>query len=378
MGSDSKQVVARRRKSRRGFGSVYRVGKTWYVRIRRHGEEVNEAVGPDKALAEARLAAIVTATWKEQTFGVREVARVTWTEFWPTLASWLRANHAPTTYTVELGREKVVREFLGAKVLCDVTRGDIAALLSSLRNEARGRCKAGMGKAAANRYRAFLSVAFKRAVEAGFARANPTEGIVAFREQQRPVPYLSPDDIDRILARAPVALRAFLTLSADAGCRRSELLALAWSDVELREAAIVVRRSKNSSARRIPLTPRALAVLVALRAEKAPAPLTGSAIVFPGVCPTTVSKGWAAAAKAAGFPGLRLHDARHGFGSGLARAGVAPGVIGTLLGDTTPSVVFRYSRHAPRDANVEAIALLAKARGQAPDEQPKTARSAAS
>jgi hypothetical protein len=63
---------------------------------------------------------------------------------------------------------------------------------------------------------------------------------------------------------------------------------------------------------------------------------------------------------------------------------IAPDVIGTLIGDKTPAVVFRYSRHAPKNAGAEAVEMLAKARGQAvevklaekPAGKPAEARSA--
>jgi integrase len=82
--------------------------------------------------------------------------------------------------------------------------------------------------------------------------------------------------------------------------------------------------------------------------------------------PSATSKALKRAAVAAGFPTLHLHDLRHAYASALARAGVAPGVIGTLLGDRTPAIVFRYSRHAPKSAEAEAVGLLSAARGQAP------------
>ncbi len=351
-----------RRRGKRYFGQVRFRGGIWYVRIRRNGVEFNEPVGPDRTLAEARLAAIHEATAKENALGVKTIARVTWAEFTTRLLGWLRANHEATTYAGEVGRVRAVGEWLGAKVLDDVTRADADGFLTSLRNDR----KATAGTS--NRYRALLRVAFRLAVESGFARANPADGLRWAREQARPVPYLDPGALDRILGRAEKSFGPFLTLAADTGLRRGELHRLAWEDVDLAGAALTVRRSKNHDARRVPLTPRAVEVLRALDAERGPAPIQGSVRVFPTLNdasgPSAVSKAWKAAAVLAGFPSLRLHDARHAYASALARAGVAPGVIGTLLGDRTPAVVFRYSRHAPKDAAAEAVALLAEARGQ--------------
>lgn len=353
-----------RKRLKRYFGRVYERNGNWCVRLRRKGVDVHEVVGPDKSLAEARLAAIQKATVTEHALGVRTVASCTWAEFWPSLKDWLKANHGETTLAAELGRARVVEEHLGTTPLVSVRRGDVEAFLTNLRNQRK------CAPATLNRYRAFLSVAFQRAIESGFARENPTKGIKGAKEQSRPVPYLDAETLDAVLARAEGDVRPFLTLATDTGCRRSELLRLTWADVDLKDGAITVRRSKNRDARRIPLMPRALDVLRALAAKRPARPVAGSGRVFSELNgetdPSKVSKAWALAAKRAGFPGLRLHDARHAYASGLARAGIAPGVIGTLIGDRTPSVVFRYSRHAPRNAEVLAVEALAAARGQCP------------
>ena len=189
--------------------------------------------------------------------------------------------------------------------------------------------------------------------------------------------YLAPESLDKILARVDPVFLAFITLSADTGCRRGELHAILWEDVSFTDRAITVRRSKTGDTRRIPMTPCAFDTFQGLASLPAPTPIRGSTRVFSRINsakdPSAVSKAFKRAALAAGFTTLRLHDLRHAFASGLARAGATPGVIGTLLGDKTPSVVFRYSKHAPKSAEAEAVDLLAMARGQTPSGSAATA-----
>jgi integrase len=136
--------------------------------------------------------------------------------------------------------------------------------------------------------------------------------------------------------------------------------------VDLDRRVVVIRRSKTKVPRQIPLTPRAVEVLRTLRLALPTDLPVGAGRVFANVNSdhggSRVSKALQKAAIRAGFPSLRLHDLRHAFASGLSQAGVAPGVIGAILGDTSPSVIFRYSRHAPIGAEAEAVRRLSESR----------------
>ena len=140
-----------------------------------------------------------------------------------------------------------------------------------------------------------------------------------------------------------------------------------------REKTVLVRKAKNREGRLIPLTSRAATVLQNLKQVAPPPPIAGSGKVFFDLKASRVSHRLPKAAKLAGITGLRLHDLRHAFGSGLARSGATPGVIGTLLGDKTPAVVFRYSRHAPKDAMRDAVKDLEALRAGKESAAAKTA-----
>ncbi len=358
--TEAKAPAKRRRVRPRYFGRLYQRKGRWSVRVRLDGEEVNRTFGKDRALAEAFLAGVQNATVREDALGVREVARCSWGDFWTTLDAWLRANHAPSTYASEKAKAAVFGGWLGTKALVDVTRADVESFLAHVRNERKGKA------AAFNRYRSLVSTVFQRAVLAGFARSNPTEGIRWAREQEKPVPFLDGAAIDKVLSHADADVRPLLVVAADSGLRRSELLALAPTDVDLDARTLTVAASKNRNARTIRLTQRALDALRVAIKVRGPVPLTGPDLIFARFArdPSGVSKRFAKAAKAAGFSTLTLHGLRHAYASALAHEGVAPGVIGTLLGDSTPRVVFRYLRHAPKRAEDEAMDRLAKARGQ--------------
>lgn len=350
--ASSKIKQSNQRKRRRYFGRVYLRGKTWCVRVRRNGINVFETIGPDRSLAEARLAAIHDSITKERATGVREIAPVSWKEFWKNHHQWLTAKHEETTVTCEMGKAERFGKWLRGTPLKDVVREDIDAFLVYLSNEK------GFDGSTTNRYLSFLSVAFRRAVALGYAEKNPAEGIRRSKEDLLPVPYVDAGGIDLLLAHAPADLRPFGRISADTGMRRGESLRLMVDDVNLRDRVVTVRRTKNREGRIIPLTALAVAAFETIFLRKGATPLVGGELVFAGLTESRAS-GWVPrAALRAGLPPLRLHDLRHVYGSGLARSGAAPGVIGELLGDKTPSVIYRYSRHAPKDAGREAVTAL--------------------
>jgi len=64
--------------------------------------------------------------------------------------------------------------------------------------------------------------------------------------------------------------------------------------------------------------------------------------------PERMSKRWAALRDRAGHPGLRLHDLRHGVGTGGMEAGYTPMEVAARLGHARPSTTTDlYGHHAP-------------------------------
>ncbi len=133
--------------------------------------------------------------------------------------------------------------------------------------------------------------------------------------------------------------RAYLWTLFYTGCRRTELLKLEWSDVELmpardgepRSGSILLRQTKGGEPRRVALSPPAVEALETL-------PRTDNPHVFAGALEgvsVEPEDHWRAVRKTAGLPDLRMHDLRRSFGSWLGASGVAPKLIGAVLGHKT-------------------------------------------
>jgi integrase len=133
-------------------------------------------------------------------------------------------------------------------------------------------------------------------------------------------------------------------LAAMTGMRRSEILRLAWPDVDLDAAVLRVRRGKTARARRtISLPPSTVAELRRHRAEQAerrllvgPAWQDGDLVVDRGdggpMNPITLSHAFARIADSVGLGEVRFHDLRHSYATAAILAGVNVKAVSEALG----------------------------------------------
>jgi integrase len=171
---------------------------------------------------------------------------------------------------------------------------------------------------------------------------NPFGAIELNKERVRQT-ILEPHQVPKF-AKAMSAVEnpfaaAYLWTMFYTGARRTELLKLQWSDVELsperkgepRSGSILLRHTKGRETRRVALSPPAVEILEAL-------PRTENPYVFAGAVkdrPVEPEDHWRRVRMAAGLPDLRMHDLRRSFGSWLGASGVAPKLIGAALGHKT-------------------------------------------
>lgn len=170
------------------------------------------------------------------------------------------------------------------------------------------------------------------------------------------------------------------------GLRRGELCGLRWDAVDLEAGLLSVRRNvtqvrstihdgtpkSRDSRRDVPLEPELVAALRVWKREQAAERLAWGLGRDPEdrvltwedgrtVQPDYLSKEFARAQRGLGLPALRLHAARHSYGSALGAAGVPQVVISKLLGHSNIQMTNRYV-HATESGKRDAIARLAAAR----------------
>ncbi|GHU31728.1 hypothetical protein AGMMS50256_20680 [Betaproteobacteria bacterium] len=141
--------------------------------------------------------------------------------------------------------------------------------------------KSGLAGASINAIRALVSSVFNRGIEWGYVMTNPVVGIKT-RSKVKRDRFLQAGELPKFfqsLAAEPNAtIRDFILLALLTGARRSNLLAMRWSDVVLTESVWRIPMTKNGTPQNVTLSPEAAAILIE-RKETADA---GAVYVFPG------------------------------------------------------------------------------------------------
>ncbi len=157
----------------------------------------------------------------------------------------------------------------------------------------------------------------------------------------------------------PEHLRPVLTFAYYTGCRRGEILALGWEQVDLveRAARLEAGTTKNDEARILPLTEELYQVLSMQRSIR-DAKHPGCPWVFfteAGEQVRNFRRSWETACKAAkltdaaGDASRLFHDLRRSGVRNLVRAGVPEAVAMRISGHKTRSVFDRYNIVSERD-----------------------------
>jgi integrase len=174
------------------------------------------------------------------------------------------------------------------------------------------------------------------AVVDGHLAANPLAGTKKLREPKRPRRYLSLDEIATLLAKCPKRFKPLLTTALFTGCRKSELVALRWHDVDFDSGKLTVFRSKTGTSDQLDLHPDAAKELKRLKKTRPDG--KGDDFVFTSTHGTPfvdVRKSWNAALAAAEIearPGLTFHATRHSFASWFLTNGGAVSDLMKQLG----------------------------------------------
>jgi integrase len=240
-----------------------------------------------------------------------------------------------------------------------------------------GRCdgKGGLNPLTVRHHHMALHRALQIAVKWGIINNNPADAIDPPRFQRPEIRVMSEDDIKTFLEAARLTpYYALFYLALFTGMRRSELLALRWSDVDLplgqisvsrsihhlRDRSFVFRAPKTAKGRRtIALPPSAALVLKEHKEKQGDLQLVlgtlpqESDLVFSqpdgaALLPDTISHVWSKLAKRVGLEGTRLHDARHTHASLMLKQGIHPKIVQERLGHASiQTTLDTYSHVAP-------------------------------
>ena len=197
---------------------------------------------------------------------------------------------------------------------------------------------------------------------------NPCRGMNRYKVTRRRERFLAPEELarlgrvletasaERLASRHSVAAIRLLALT---GCRKNEIMCLAWDDLDFESGEMRLRDSKTGE-RMVPMPPAAAEVLASLPKTE------GNPWVFPGKQKgthlTSINYNWDRIRKRAGLDDVRLHDLRHTFASRALAIGEGLPMIGELLGHKRVNTTARYA-HLARESIQASTAKVADSIG---------------
>jgi excisionase family DNA binding protein len=208
-----------------------------------------------------------------------------------------------------------------------------------------------------NRELACLKHMFNTAIKWGRAWNNPVKG-VRFLESNEPKEIvLTPEQEATLLQASPLYLRQVILTALNTGMRLGELERLKWSDVDMVNRAIFVRRTKSKKPRRVPINSLVDSLLLTLRSRNG-----HQDHVFlnsKGEPIRSLRTTFNTARRKAGLSDLRFHDLRHTAATRMAVTGRLD-IVRKVLGHSVINVTMRYVHPNEEDERAVVESLTTK------------------
>ena len=311
-------------------------GKNWYIDYYVKGRRKRKKIGPSKKLALQVLKDVQLKIAKGEYLGVYEERKIPFDKYAEQYLNYSKANKAWSSYRRDRFSINKLASFFKGKYLFEITSQMIEKYKATRLEK--------VAPATVNRELACLKHMFTKAIDWGFVKANPAKGVKRLKEPPGRLRYLKTEEVEALLRACSDNIRPIVVIALNTGMRKSEILNLKWSDVDLKNLKITVINAKNNESRMIPINQTLYQELLEL-SQKA-----NGEYVFSnrdGRPFKDIKKGFSSALKRAGIKDFRFHDLRHTFGSHLVMQGVGLRTVQQLMGHKEIRMTMRYSHLSP-------------------------------
>ena len=236
-----------------------------------------------------------------------------------------------------------------------------------------------------------LRAALNKAVEEKLLVRNPADGCKLPSDKPREMQVLTPEEIQRLLIQAKEdGCYELLLLELSTGLRRGEILALQWSDLNLKPGVLRVERQVHRVRGELILSPPK--TRAGNRTVILPAPVlkvlkdyrttTHSRWMFPSpvkedspMDPAAVRKRLQTVLERAECKRLRFHDLRHTFATASLEHGMDVKTLATIIGHVSSSTTLNIYAHVTDEMQRSAAAKIDRGFGSkaAPENPAETA-----
>ena len=267
------------------------------------------------------------------------------------------ANHVAGTAFAKLRVEKV-------------RPSDVHTLLANMRSDK-------VGARTRQLLHSVLHASFTSAVALEISARNPVTRVARPQLPRREMQALNPEQVTALLDAAHGdRLRPLYVLALGSGLREGELLALHWSELDLRARRVTVERTldprtlrreavKTDRSRRQVDIPESVARELREHQRRTLAEgRRASPWVFcdrdggPLRASNFTRRSWKPLLRRAGLPSIRFHDLRHSFASLSLAAGVPLHVVSRCLGHAGPNITASVYAHVLPGQGADAAAAM--------------------
>ncbi len=311
--------------------SLFKRGTTWWVRFSTpSGQQIRRsAQTTNKKLAQEYHDRLKTDYWRQSKIG--DKPRRKWEE---AVERWLLEKQGEKiSLDDDIGHLRLVHPHFYGRYLDTIDRDLLDALTQS-------RLADDVSNATVNRMLEVVRAILRRACHEWewLDRAPHVRMMV---EPKRRVRWLSREEADRLLAELPDHLVAMVQFSLSTGLRESNVVKLAWTQVDLKRrcAWIHADQSKSRKAIPVPLNDEAISILQQQHGLNPEWVFTykGEPVIRAN------NHAWRKALVRAGIENFRWHDLRHTWASWHVQQGTPLHVLQELGGWSSVEMVRRYA-----------------------------------
>lgn len=335
---------------KRGFGSIYQQKKraadgstvalpTWWLKYSKNGQVFRESSGShDRREAERLLKRRLGETVTGRFAGLGP-ERIRFSELAQAVIEDYEVNGRRSAAHVERRLRLHLLPALGDLRAAELGTAHLKRYVGNRRAE-------GASNASINRELAILKRAFRLAAQSDPPRVAREPHVPMLKESNARTGFLEPEAYRTLRDTLPQDLKPLLVVGYYLGCRRAELCALKWSQVDLGAGLIRLEgfQTKNGEARTLPIYGE-LVEWLTMQRETRDALFPQCEHVFHrhGRPIKNFRKAWAAACEDAGLGGLLFHDLRRSAIRNMVRAGISEKIAMAVSGHKTRSVFDRYN-----------------------------------
>jgi len=338
---------------------IYRQGKIYWFSKCINGIQYRRSSGTDKKMEAVAFYEKWTAELREQIRTGKppikqerqEPEQITLSELIKTYLEF--TNGRLKSHSSQIVLTKKLLQIFGNIKINDFTIPVIEKMQSDI-------VKQDLSVAYANRLTAALKRMFTKASEWELIDESVLKRIrkvKLLKGETKRLRYLSDDETQRLIDNCDTYLKPIVITALNTGMRKSEILRLEWSRVDLKNRIILLDKTKNGERREIPINDILFNCLSGI--------VRNIKTDFVFYNPDTlkpyydIKKSFATALKKSKIIDFRFHDLRHTFASSLVMSGADLASIQKLLGHKDIKMTLRYS-HLSSVHLKDAVGLLDK------------------